>query len=222
MSTLDTNTVLAALFENDTTGGTYLTTNGGTSWNKKWGIPNTVGTLTRACLIRPGSNTEFYMGIDQSSATGLMGVYRTTDGGATWVDFSGGLLLNTYHVRALAFKSDLISPTLYAGAANTTLGAGRGVFEYTFPSTVSLVWSEQTSGTPQILYSISAADNNNVWACGAAGVVSRTTNVFIISNYKLSGNTLPNCGVYLSTVVPIGICGVLRAPLPALVSVESG
>jgi len=176
MSTLDTNTVLAALFENDTTGGTYLTTNGGTSWNKKWGIPNTVGTLTRACLIRPGSNTEFYMGIDQSSATGLMGVYRTTDGGATWVDFSGGLLLNTYPVRALAFKSDLISPTLYAGAANTTLGAGRGVFEYTFPSTVSLVWSEQTSGTPQILYSISAADNNNVWACGAAGVVSRTTN----------------------------------------------
>lgn len=37
-------------------------------------------------------------------------------------------------------------------------------------------WTPQTSGTTQLLYSVSAVDNNVVWACGAAGTVLRTTN----------------------------------------------
>ena len=36
-------------------------------------------------------------------------------------------------------------------------------------------WTPQTSGSTQLLYSVSAVDNNVVWACGAAGTVLRTT-----------------------------------------------
>jgi len=37
-------------------------------------------------------------------------------------------------------------------------------------------WSEQTSNVTSVLYSVSAFNNNNVWICGASGVVLRTTN----------------------------------------------
>src|SRR5437870_7574031 len=37
-------------------------------------------------------------------------------------------------------------------------------------------WSEQTSPVTTLLYSVSAVDNNIVWACGNVGKVLRTTN----------------------------------------------
>ena len=37
-------------------------------------------------------------------------------------------------------------------------------------------WSEQTSPVTTLLYSVSAVDNNIVWACGNGGKVLRTTN----------------------------------------------
>jgi len=132
MTTADTSLVLAALFVNDTTGGVYITTNGGQLWQKKYSVlPNTVGTLYRACIIKPGSTLEMYVGIDQSSAQTPRGVYRSTDGGNTWTDFSGAALLNTYTIRAFAFRTTG-NPRLYAGAAHPTLYDGRGVFEYTW------------------------------------------------------------------------------------------
>jgi len=135
ISTVDTSRVLAALFINDTTGGVYVTTNGGLLWQKKYGaLPNTVGTLYRCCLIRPGSSAEMFVGVDRSTPAAPMGVYRSTDGGNTWVDFNGGALLNSYSLRALVYKTTG-DPTLYAGASHTTLPAGRGVFEYSWPGT---------------------------------------------------------------------------------------
>ena len=201
MSTLDTNIVLASLFMNDTTGGTYFTNNGGTTWTKKWGIPNTTGTLSRACLIKPGSNSEFYIGVDQSAGTGLMGVYRSTDQGASWVDFSGGVLLNSYPIRALTFKT-APTPTLYAGASSATIGAARGIFEYSFP--VPSAWTEQTSGITTALYSVSAVDDNVAWTCGSGGKVLKTTNsganwVNVSSNIPV-GNELYNIFAWSSTV----------------------
>lgn len=41
--------------------------------------------------------------------------------------------------------------------------------------TAGAQWTPQTSGTTSLLYSVSAVDNNVVWACGAAGTVVRTT-----------------------------------------------
>ena len=40
----------------------------------------------------------------------------------------------------------------------------------------SQTWTEQTSGVTSALYSVSAADDHNVWVCGDAGKVLRTIN----------------------------------------------
>jgi hypothetical protein len=131
ISLTDTAKVLAALFVNDTTGGIYVTTNGGQLWSKKWGIPNTTGTLPRSAVINPLNPNEFYVGVDQSGGTGSMGIWKSTDGGTTWTDFSGGSLLNSYTIRALLFKT-LGNLTLFAGGATTASASGRGTFEYTW------------------------------------------------------------------------------------------
>src|SRR4030095_5094110 len=65
MSTLDTNILIAGLFQNTISGGAFYTSNGGTTWTRRsTGIPNVVGVNPRSILIRPGSNTEFYIGLD--------------------------------------------------------------------------------------------------------------------------------------------------------------
>jgi photosystem II stability/assembly factor-like uncharacterized protein len=127
ISNVDTSVVLAGLFQNTTTnGGAFLSTNGGDSWTKiQTGLPNIAGALIRSAMIRPGSNSEFYLGYDGPASTG---VWRTTNQGLSWTTFSGGALLSTYVVRALAFRTAADS-TLYAGVAGTT---GFGVYEYTF------------------------------------------------------------------------------------------
>ncbi|HPS65450.1 MAG TPA: T9SS type A sorting domain-containing protein, partial [Ignavibacteria bacterium] len=134
ISTLDTSVVLSALFMNDTAGGAYLSTNGGASWTKKSnGISNVTATLLRSAVIRPGSNTEFYIGFD-NSGTGTVGLVRTTNAGNNWVSFNGGSLLSSATIRALVFKT-VGDTTLYAGAASTS--GIRGIHEYSWPNAVN-------------------------------------------------------------------------------------
>ncbi|MBK6773574.1 MAG: T9SS type A sorting domain-containing protein [Ignavibacteria bacterium] len=45
---------------------------------------------------------------------------------------------------------------------------------FCFTSNNFAQWTEQTSGINSVLYSVSAVDNNIVWACGEGGVVLRT------------------------------------------------
>jgi len=137
ISTSDTSVVLAGLFMNAAalTGGMYVTTNGGQLWNaRNTGIPATAGTLIRCCLIKPGSSTEMYAGLDRATATDI-GIKRTTDAGLTWTDFSGGSVLNTYSFRTFAFKTAPGMNTLYAGESSTALLIGRGLFEYSWTVT---------------------------------------------------------------------------------------
>jgi hypothetical protein len=159
ISSSDTNVILAALFlASDTLGGAYLTTNGGTTWVRKHtGLQSINGALLRACLIKPGSSTEFYVGLDGGTAT-ARGVWRTTNGGTSWSDFNNGTMANTYTMRALVFKRQG-NPTLYAGAANTTVAvAGRGVYEYSWIAPVA----------PLILLANPGPTNNGLTASGAA------------------------------------------------------
>jgi len=130
VSTADTNVVFAGLFMNTAAGGAYFSTNGGASWvvgNNGLPIGPGTGMLIRGAIIRPGSNSEIYVGLDGSTPKG---VFRTTNRGVSWTDFSGGLLLNTYIIRGLNFRTTPDS-TLFASGANTAI-PGQGVFVYTF------------------------------------------------------------------------------------------
>jgi hypothetical protein len=135
ISRADTSLVLAGLFLNtDSLGGAYVTTNGGAQWVRKHtGLPNAVGTLVRSCLIRPGSTTEFYVGLGNSTNAGI-GVFRTTNAGLSWTDFNGGTLSNTVSIRTMAFRTTS-DTTLYAGGSHPTLTSGQGLFEYTWSLT---------------------------------------------------------------------------------------
>ncbi|MCB0728885.1 MAG: T9SS type A sorting domain-containing protein [Ignavibacteriae bacterium] len=57
-------------------------------------------------------------------------------------------------------------------------------------------WTEQTSGISTLLYSVSAVDNNIVWACGAGGKVLRTVN----SGDNWSVTASPNSSLDLHTI----------------------
>jgi hypothetical protein len=135
ISDSDTSVVLAGLFLNtDSLGGMFVSTNGGGLWTRRHnGIPNAVGTLPRSSVIRPGSSTEFYVGIGNATNTNI-GVYATSNAGLSWTPFNNGTLSNTTTVRALAFKKTA-DTTLYAGGAHPTLATGQGVFEYTWITT---------------------------------------------------------------------------------------
>lgn len=126
VSTANPNVVIATLFMNTPTGGFYLSTDAGANWIKKHnGLPADLGQNMRASEIRPLFDNQFYIGMD---GTDSLGVWATTDGGTNWFGFSGGTLLNTYVIRALAFKSTG-NHTLYAGCSSAS---GAGIYEYTF------------------------------------------------------------------------------------------
>ncbi len=130
ISTIDTNTVLAGRFFNTTNGGPWLTTNGGTTWvPKPGGIPVAAGLLVRSCKIKPGSNSEFYLGLNATTTTTFGGVWRTTNGGTTWTSFNSTVMDTTKTVRSLNYRTS--DNTLYAGVAATTIGT-TGVYAYTF------------------------------------------------------------------------------------------
>jgi len=67
--------------------GVYKSTNGGTVWTKLTnGLPASNTQGRQALAISESSPTTVYVGISKtiSSGAGLLGVYRTTNGGASW------------------------------------------------------------------------------------------------------------------------------------------
>ena len=131
VSDANSNYLLAGLFMNTVNGGVYISTDAGASWTRKFnGAPQDVGTLIRSATFRPGSTTEFYVGLDRSTFVNI-GVWGTTDGGANWTSFNGGTMLDVYSIRAVVFNSTG-SHTLFAGCSSP-IGSGAGIYEYTFP-----------------------------------------------------------------------------------------
>lgn len=130
ISTIDSNTVFIGRFFNSTNGGPWLTTNAGANWFRILGGLPTTG-LIRSVKIKPGSNTEFYIGGNGAGAV-IGGVLRTTNAGTNWLSFNSGAMDSTKTIRSLNFRTtpDI---TLYAGAAAGTIGSTpTGVFAYTF------------------------------------------------------------------------------------------
>jgi hypothetical protein len=130
----DTSIVGAGLFMNSAmlNGGFYLSTNGGQSWVQKHsGLPGVTGSLIRSLKMR--SATEFFVGMDGGTTT--KGVWRTTNGGNNWVEFTNTVMSNLHPVRMLLFKTTG-DTTLYAGAAGT-VDSLKGVYAYTWPGAPS-------------------------------------------------------------------------------------
>ena len=125
--------VAAGLFQNVTTGGFFLSTNGGSSWTKMHtGLPATAAANIRAVMFRPNYTSEIYCGID--NATGPSAVYRTTNTAASWSDFNGGTMQASYLVRAFSFRATGSDSTLYGGVGTTAASftAGQGCYEYSW------------------------------------------------------------------------------------------
>lgn len=160
ISSTNPNLVIAGLFVNsaDLLGGLYVTTDGGDSWTRKWnGAPQDVGTLLRSSAIRPGTTTDFFVGLDNGLVTNI-GVWGTTDGGDTWASFNGGTMLNTYQIRNLKFDYET-NPTLYAGCASAV---GAGVYEYTFLIPVEFTsFTTNVNGNDVVLNWTTATETNN-------------------------------------------------------------
>jgi len=68
-------------------------------------------------------------------------------------------------------------------------------------------WTEQTSGITTPIYSVSAVDDNVVWACGAGGKVLRTIN----SGVNWTVTTSPNPALSINTIRGINAMVALTA-----------
>ena len=80
------NTAYAALgtINGGSANGVYVSTNGGSTWSKdSSGLPtSSVGRI--ALAIAPSSTSTLFAGIANSSNGSLLGLYKTTNGAATW------------------------------------------------------------------------------------------------------------------------------------------
>lgn len=155
------NFIVAGLFLNTVNGGVYISTDAGANWTKKFnGAPSDVGTLIRSGAIRPGSDSQIYIGLDRSTSLNI-GVWATTDGGNNWFSFNGGEMLSTYTIRALVFNSTG-NHTLFAGSASP-IGSGAGVYEYTYSVIpVEMVsFSADVTSSSVALSWITATETNN-------------------------------------------------------------
>ena len=197
----DPNVVIAGFFMNsaDLLGGLYVTTDGGSSWARKWdGAPQTQNTLLRSSAIKPGTPQEFYVGLDISTVTNI-GIWGTTDGGDTWFSFNGGTMLSTYQIRALIFKGTT-QPTLYAGCSSTS---GAGVYEYTFeiiPVEFNSFTADVTGGNVTLHWSTATETNNSGFSIErkisegnwmTLGFVNGNGNSTVINHYSFTDNDVP-------------------------------
>jgi len=220
VSSANPNVVIAGLFVNTATllGGFYISTDAGANWvQKNNGLPIVAGKLIRSAAIRPLFDNQFYLGLD---GTAPIGVWRTTDGGNNWTDFSGGTLLNTYTVRAVVFDPTG-NHTLFAGRASATVNLG-GVYEYTYSFVpVELVsFSAEVFGGDVNLTWMTATELNNygfeverrnaeseIWS--NVGFVNGNGSSSEMHYYSFSDNSVP-VGKYIYRLKQLDFSGAFE------------
>lgn len=163
--------------------GIYRTTNGGTNWTQvNTGITETIGV--QALLIHPTNPSIAWAAIFTGTADAVNGLYKTTDGGASWFAIITGI------GTIKNFLSLAMSPTdpntLYAGSSYLVAGS-------TGPSAIykstdgGANWVLSSTGLPN-----ATTDINPV---RTIAVSSANTNVVIATLFMNN----PNGGFYLST-----------------------
>ena len=129
-----------------TSGGLFMSTNGGTSWNKISSTNDSTNYFTPDDVI-PVSSTVIVFAVESSGST-LGGIYRTTDGGTTWSKIASNLPTSNYRRIALA-QDPNNSNTLFAVFESLDLTiAGDGGLKGIFKSTdAGATWTKLS--TPQ-------------------------------------------------------------------------
>jgi len=160
----------------------YKSTDGGVTWSKT-GAGLACPSSSQSFAIDPGNTSTLYAGCQGNVQNGGGGVFKSTDGGATWNAASSGLPAfqafptepwpASTPVNALAI--DPVHPnTLYA-AIGLTVSYGGGLFQSTDGAAS---WSAVNGGLPDYLYIDSAAvdplNPDTLYVAGDAGVFRST------------------------------------------------
>ena len=128
--------------------GIFISTDGGLSWNaSNSGLPNLLDLST--LVLDPGNPGTLYAAINGPSETGgSTELYKSTDGGATWIAAGAGL--TSYGAISVAIDSQNPS-VLYAGTTS-------GMFKSTDGAAS---WSPSNSGLSATSVSALAVDPQN-------------------------------------------------------------
>jgi len=132
--------------------GIVISTDGGLSWNSSnSGLPNRPGLWVSTLVMDPGNPGTLYAAINGPSETGgsPTELYKSTDGGATWI--AAGVGLTSYY-GAVSVAIDSQNPSvLYAGTTS-------GMFKSTDGAAS---WSPSNSGLSATFVSALAVDPQN-------------------------------------------------------------
>jgi hypothetical protein len=111
-------------------GGVFKSTDSGASWSAvNTGLPSgDLGPSVQALAIDPLTPSTLYAGGLADPFSGTRGMFKSTDGGASWTAINTGL--TTINVRMLAIDPKTPS-TLYAGTAYYNESMTVGVFQST-------------------------------------------------------------------------------------------
>ena len=160
----------------------YKSTDGGLTWSKPGpGLPGTCGPLSFSFAIDPGNTSTLYAGCQGINLNGGGGLFKSTDGGATWNAASSGLPAPNVPVNALAIdpvhgrRQTLTRPgTLYA-AIGANVSYGGGLFQSTDGAAS---WNAVNSGLPDSFFinamAVDPRNPNTLYLGGNYGVFRST------------------------------------------------
>ncbi len=134
-------TYVYGLGEYTKAGGLFMSTNGGTSWEKISSTNDSTNYFTPDDVI-PVSSSVIVFAVESNGST-LGGIYRTTDGGTTWSKITSSLPTANY--RRIAFAQDPNNAnTLFAVFESLDLtAAGDGGLKGIFKSTdAGATWTQ--------------------------------------------------------------------------------
>jgi photosystem II stability/assembly factor-like uncharacterized protein len=124
---VDTTTVLASVGNSPSQSaywGVYKSTDAGATWTKINGtVPNTLPTVNTgrmALAVVPGNANIIYAGVANDSTDGLLGLYKTADGGATWTRLSAPdyCTPQCWYDNVIGVKPDNANVVYVGGAAS--------------------------------------------------------------------------------------------------------
>lgn len=154
-------------------GGVWKTTNGGSSW-----VPlkdNMENLAVCSMVMDPSNSSVIYAGTGEGFFNGDAirgeGIFKTTNGGTTWIQLSATMNMNYYYVNKLVF--DNTTSTLWAGTRRGLFKStnGGGIFVSVIGGgNVDCMDVEIANSTPTTIYAtFGSLSNSSIWKSTDAG-----------------------------------------------------